>query len=366
MISFFISLFSLSIIIILHEAGHFLLARRFGVKVEEFGIGYPPRIFSFKKNGVVYSVNAIPFGGFVKIVEHNDPDSFSSKSLSKRTLILLAGVINNALMAFLLFSILFSVGMPTFALPKTYKQDVPSMITIMEIEKDSPAFSAGLESGDIILGIEHLDNSYEVKSIEDVQNRTKEFHGQEIQLIIKRGVDPLRQSGSETRTMEIGIIPRESPPEGKGYLGVILTDDGILKYSLLESPLQAIRFMGFITQETFTGLCRVFVNLFKHGNIEELTGPIGIMAITTRGFQWGWKYGLYILGLISYAFAIFNLLPIPAVDGGRILFLIIEKIRQQPIAQRTEIIVNNICFSLLIILLFVVTIKDINFFILNR
>ncbi len=356
MFYFLISLFSLSVIIILHEAGHFLLARRFGVKVEEFGLGYPPRIFSFKKNEVVYSINAIPFGGFVKIVEHNGPDSFSSKSLSKRSLILLAGVINNALIAFLLFTILFSVGMPTFALPKTYKQDVPSMITIREIEKDSPAFLAGLESGDIILGIEHLDNYYKVEGIEDVQNRTKEFHGQEIQLIIKRGVE----------TMEIGIIPRESPPEGKGYLGVILTDDGILKYSLFEAPWQAIRFMGFITQETFTGLGRVFVNLFKHGNIEELTGPVGIMAITTRGFQWGWKYGLYILGLISYAFAIFNLFPIPAVDGGRILFLMIEKIRRRPIAQRTEIIVNNICFSLLIVLLFIVTIKDINFFILNR
>jgi len=356
MVAFLISLFSLSIIIILHEVGHFLLARRFGVKVEEFGLGYPPRIFSFKKNDVVYSINAIPFGGFVKIVEHNGPGSFMSKSLGKRALILLGGVINNVLIAFLLFTILFSVGMPIFALPETYKQDVPSMITIREIEKDSPAFLAGLESGDIILGIEHLDNFYKVEGIEDVQNRTKEFHGQEIQLIIKRDME----------NIEIGIVPRESPPEGKGYLGVILTDDGILKYSLFEAPWQAVRFMGFVTQETFTGLGRVFGNLFKHGNIEELAGPVGIMAITTRGFQWGWKYGLYILGLISYAFAIFNLFPIPAVDGGRILFLMIEKIRRRPIAQRTEIIVNNICFSLLIILLFIVTIKDINFFILNR
>jgi len=356
MISFLISLFSLSIIILLHEIGHFLLARRFGVKVEEFGIGFPPRIFSFKKNEVIYSINAIPFGGFVKIVEHNGSDSFSSKSLGKRTLILLAGVVNNILIAFLLFTILFSVGMPTFALPKNYKQNIPSTVIIREIEKDSPAFLAGLESGDVILGIERLDHFYEMTSIEDVQDKTKEFQGKEIQLIIQR-------QGEST---EISIIPRKSPPEGKGYLGVVLTDDGVLKYSLFEAPWQSIRFMGVLTQETFTGLGRVFVNLFKHGNIEELTGPVGIMAITTRGFQWGWDYGLYILGLISYAFAIFNLFPIPAVDGGRILFLMIERIRRRPISQHTEILVNNICFSLLVILLFVVTIKDINFFILNK
>ena len=356
MIYFLISLFSLSIIIILHEAGHFLFARRFGVKVEEFGIGYPPRIFSFKKNEVIYSINAIPFGGFVKIVEHDGPNSFSSKSLGKRTIILLAGVVNNALIAFLLFTILFSIGMPTFALPEAYKQDIPSAVTIREIEKDSPASLAGLESGDVILGMERLDSFYETTSIGDVQDKTKEFQGKEIQLIIQR----------EGESIEIGIIPRESPPEGKGYLGVILTDDGVLKYSLFEAPWQSIRFMGMLTQETFTGLGRVFGNLFKHGNIEELTGPVGIMAITTRGFQWGWKYGLYILGLISYAFAIFNLFPIPAVDGGRILFLMIEKIRRKPISQRTEMLVNNICFYLLVILLFAVTIKDINFFILHR
>jgi len=356
MIYFLISLFSLSIIIILHEAGHFLFARRFGVKVEEFGIGYPPRIFSFKKNEVIYSINAIPFGGFVKIVEHDGPNSFSSKSLGKRTIILLAGVVNNALIAFLLFTILFSIGMPTFALPEAYKQDIPSAVTIREIEKDSPASLAGLESGDVILGMERLDSFYETTSIGDVQDKTKEFQGKEIQLIIQR----------EGESIEIGIIPRESPPEGKGYLGVILTDDGVLKYSLFKAPWQSIRFMGILTQETFTGLGRVFGNLFKHGNIEELTGPVGIMAITTRGFQWGWKYGLYILGLISYAFAIFNLFPIPAVDGGRILFLMIEKIRRKPISQRTEMLVNNICFYLLVILLFAVTIKDINFFILHR
>lgn len=355
MTAFLISFFSLSLIILLHEIGHFFLARRFGVKVEEFGLGYPPRIFSFKKNEVVYSINAIPFGGFVRILEHNGSNSFSAQSLSKRALILLAGVSNNILIAFLLFMVLFYIGMPTFALPETYKQNVPSMITIREIEKDSPASLAGLQSGDIILGIKHLDDYQAALSIEDVQNKMKEFRGQKIQLMIQR----------QGENIEIAITPRQYPPEGKGYLGVILSEEGVLRYSVFEAPVQTIRFIGLLTQQTFIGLVNVFVNLFKHGNIKELTGPIGIMAITTKGFQWGWNYGIYTLGIISYAFAVFNLFPIPAVDGGRILFLIIERVRQKPIAQRTEALINNICFSLLVILLFAVTIKDVNFFILN-
>jgi len=355
MLSFLVSFFSLSLIVLLHEMGHFFLARRFGIKVEEFGFGFPPRIFSFEKKGVVYSCNAIPFGGFVKILEHNGANSFSAQSLGKRTLILLAGVTNNLLIAFLLFTVLFSLGMPCLALPENYEQNISSAVIIKEIEKESPAFAAGLKPEDIILGINYLDNYHPVNSIEDVQNKVAGLKGKEIQLIIQR----------QGESMEITITPRESLPEGKGYLGVILSEDGVVKYSLFKAPGQSIRFMGFLTREMFIGLKRVFINLFIHGDIKELTGPIGTVAITTRGFQWGWNYGLYILGLISYAFAIFNLLPIPAVDGGRILFLIIEKVRQRPITQRTEALVNNISFSLLIILLFFVTIKDINFFILN-
>lgn len=356
MIAFLISFFSLSLIVLLHEIGHFFLARRFGIKIEEFGFGFPPRIFSFEKKGVIYSINAIPFGGFVKILEHNGANSFSAQSLGKRTLILLAGVTNNLLIAFLLFTVLFSLGMPCLALPENYKQDISSAVIIKGIEKESPAFVAGLKPEDIILGIRHSDDYHAMTSIEDVQNKVAGLQGKEIQLVIQR----------QGESMEITITPGESFPEGKGYLGVILSEDGVVKYSLLKAPGQSIRFMGFLSREMFIGLKRVFINLFIRGDIKELTGPIGIVAITFRGFQWGWNYGLYILGLISYAFAVFNLLPIPAVDGGRILFLIIEKVRQRPITQRTEALVNNISFSLLIILLFFVTIKDINFFVLNK
>lgn len=357
MLSFLISFFSLGLIVLLHEMGHFFLARRFGIKVEEFGFGFPPRIFSFEKKGVIYSCNAIPFGGFVKILEHNGANSFSAQSLGKRTLILLAGVTNNVLIAFLLFTVLFSLGMPCLALPENYEQNIPSAVIIKGIEKESPAFTAGLKPEDIILGIKYSEGGsyYAMTSIEGVQNKVAELKGKEIQLIIQR----------QGESMEITITPRESLPEGKGYLGVILSEDGVVKYSLFKAPGQSIRFMGFLTREMFIGLKRVFINLFIRGDIKELTGPIGTVAITSRGFQWGWNYGLYILGLISYAFAIFNLLPIPAVDGGRILFLIIEKVRQRPMTQRTEALVNNISFSLLIILLFFVTINDINFFILN-
>jgi len=356
MLSFLLSLISLSIIIFLHELGHFLIARKHKVAVEEFGLGYPPRVLSFKKNGVIYSLNAIPFGGFTKIVEYGAENSFAAQTLSKRMSILIAGVVANLIIAFLIFTILFNVGMPIFALPQSYQDKTVSNVVIREVAKDSPAFKAGLEAGDIILAIKHSDDYFLVNNIQDVQDKTAELEGQKVQLIIQR----------EGNQVELEIVLRQAAEAAKGYLGVVLAEEGFLKYSLLESPKQALLFLGVLTQEILKGLGRVFVNIFKYGKIEELTGPVGIVAIATQGFKWGWNYGFYILGLISFGFAVFNLLPIPAVDGGRILFLAIEKIRQRPIAQKTELLINNICFSLLLILLFVITIKDINLFILNN
>lgn len=356
MLYFLISLFGLGIIIFLHELGHFIMARRHNVAVEEFGIGYPPRLFSFKKNGIIYSINAIPFGGFTKIVEFGEKNSFASQSLGKRASILIAGVANNFVIAFLIFTILFTIGMPVFALPFSFQEKAVSRVVIQEVTEESPAFRAGIEVGDVILGIKYLDNYYPLNKIQDVQEKTAELEGEKIHLVIER-------QGNE---VEIEVALRQAAEAEKGYLGVVLTEEGSLKYPFLESLKQSFVLLGALLQETIIGLGKVFVGLFSGGGFEGLAGPVGIMAITTKGFQWGWNYGLYILGLISFAFGFFNLLPIPAADGGRILFLVIEKIRRRPIAQKTEVLINNICFSLLMILLFLVTIKDIKFFILPR
>lgn len=359
MIAFLISFFSLSIIILLHEAGHFLLARRFGVKVEEFGFGYPPRFFSIKKKGIIYSLNIIPFGGFLKILEDNGVHSFKVQSLSKRALILLAGVSTNLLLAFFIFTALFYFGMPTAVLPKTYKQNISVSVEIEKVEKNSPAFFANLQVGDIIKGIEYLDNYYQIESVQDVQNKTAELQGKDIILVIQRQGEKIKIPVS-LRTLS------EEEREKKGYLGVLLNEKGIVKYSLLKSPIKSIWFMGMITKEVLISIKGVFINIFKHANIKGLTGPIGVMVITTKGFESGLNYGIYTLGIISYAFGVFNLLPIPAIDGGRLFFLVIEKIRRRSIPKQIENLINNICFSLLIILLFLVTIQDFNFFILNK
>ena len=356
MLAFIISLLSLGIIIFFHELGHFLMARKNNVGVEEFGIGYPPKVFSFKKNNVTYSLNAIPFGGFTKIKEYGTEDSFAAQSIGKRASILIAGVIANLIIAFLIFMILFNVGMPIFALPESYQDKAVSYVAIKEVVKDSPAFKAGLEKGDIIKTIKYLNESFVVNNVQDVQDKTAELEGKKVQLVIER----------KDSQVELEVALRESAEAEKGYLGVILAEEGYLKYSFLESIKETIIFLGVLFQEIFKGLGRIFVSLFKHGKLEELTGPVGIVAITTQGFKWGWNYGFYILGLISFGFAVFNLLPIPAVDGGRILFLIIEKIRKRPITQKTELLINNVFFILLVVLLFIITIKDINLFILKN
>ena len=268
MITLLLAICALSLLMILHEFGHFLLAKLFNVKVEEFSIGLPPKIFSFKRDEVTYSLNAIPFGAFVKINEgenNQDKRSFVNQATSKKIAIFLGGVGMNFIIAFLVFTLLFTIGFPKSLLPSNYL---------------------------------------------------------------------ISSSISST----------------------------IIKYPLNQSFLETGRFLNFVLVESLKGLKIAFGKIFTHFDVSDLLGPVGLVAITSRSFEYGWRYGVYILGLISYALAIFNLLPIPALDGGRLLFLFLGRIFKKPISQKTEALIDNITFALLICLAVLVTIKDIRFF----
>jgi len=348
MLAFIISLLALSLLLIFHEMGHFFFARRYGVNVSEFGFGFPPRLFGWRKNGVIYSVNAIPFGAFVKIdegkKENPTPGSFAAQSLGHKNMILLGGVLANFIIAFLILSLLFTVGIPASFLPAGFASSVSSHLTIMEVEKNMPAASY-LQKNDTVLSVSSGDNSYSSPDIEEFQSLTQSSQGEVINLVIER----------DQREKMIALRAQADPQTGKYMLGVNLVDKALVSYPALKAPGQAIRYMAV----TLKGIGKIFKN------IKSISGPVGVMVITMRGFEFGWRYWLFIIGIISYNLVLINLLPFPALDGGRMLFLSGERLIKKQIPSRVEELINSIGFILLIMLLIVITFKDINVFFLK-
>lgn len=348
----------LGLLIFSHEFGHFISAKKAGMKVEEFGFGFPPRIFSVKKGETVYSLNLIPIGGFVKILGEQRPKNkksmrdkraFYAKPIWQRVIVIAMGVIMNLLLAVVLLSIVHGLGIPTVI----ERDSLPAkniQIQIMEVVKDSPADRAGIKIGDSIAELKIKSQKFKITEVEDVQKLVARYVGEEIILIIQRG----------NETLEKTLIPRISPPEGEGPLGIALAKTGIVRY-----PWHAAIWRGLKT----TGqLIVTFISLFYHllktliikgVLIGELAGPIGIAVLTSQMTKLGLVYILQFTAIISINLAIINAIPFPALDGGRILFLAIEKIRRKPVSAKIENLVNNIGFALLIVLMILVTFRDI-------
>lgn len=346
-ITFFIVLSSL---VLVHEMGHFFTARKMGVKVEEFGMGLPPRIFGFRKEdgNTIYSLNWIPFGGFVKIKGENgenkeETDSFTSKKIWQRALILSSGVIMNLVFAVVLFSIGFLIGLPsaTDGLPK-YAKIRNEKIIIVETVPEYPAQQAGLKLGDFLLSID----GKEFKEITDIQNYIS--NRERINVVVKRGDQEINKK----------IVTHQNE-DGKRIIGVALTKSGIITlpwYLALWGGLKAT--FNLIIQ-IISVLYYLLKNLFFHGAlIQDVTGPIGVAVMTNTMVQMGFVYVLQFAALISINLAIINFLPFPALDGGRVFFLLIEKIKGSPINQKLEAASNNVGFILLILLMLLVTYRD--------
>ena len=330
MLSIFFVIIGLSVLILVHEWGHFLVARWFGLLIEEFGIGFPPRLFSKKSKGTIFSINAVPLGGFVKIygensglggnIEHPEK-SFAYQTAWKRALIVIAGVAMNFLLGWLIISVVFFVGSR-------------SLVLVDLVQDSSPAATAGFQTGDQILG---FDNSEKLVSYIE-QNR-----GKEISLKINR-------SGEE---LTFKAMPRIFTEAGQGALGLGLRDAGIPRHGLFESIVQ-----GFIASVSI--VVAVVLGLYQAiFSPQQVLGPVGIFDAAVDTGRLGIIYLAQFVALISLNLVVLNLLPIPALDGGRLLFIIIEKIRGKRFLKETEIKANTIGFGFLIALIVLVTIKDI-------
>jgi|YelNatPaOPRAMG01_1025707.scaffolds.fasta_scaffold03731_13 regulator of sigma E protease len=341
--------FSLIFLIILHELGHFFFAKIFKVKVEEFGIFLPPPLFKKKIGETVYSLNLIPFGAFVKIFgeteRKKEQGSFSNLPLSKRALVIIGGCLSFWILAMIFYFIVLQMGVPVAV--EDEKEILNPSVKIIQVQKNSPAFYVNLKSGDEILEI----NNEKIEKASQVQKIVREKAGEIIRIKIKRGKE----------IFEVSVVPRKNFPEGEGPLGISMIKVGIEKYSFLSALLKTPSLTFENSWAIVKGYFEFAKKIFHREKIPETTlmGPIGITQLMWQISQMGFNHYLNFLALLCLYLAIFNLLPIPALDGGKLLFLGIEAIRKKPVDEKTEEAITGFFFVLLILIAIFVTVGDI-------
>jgi regulator of sigma E protease len=403
----------LSVLVFVHELGHFWVSRKMGVKVEEFGFGLPPRLcgwrcyigqekqvveqeeeMEIRENAegemtvheeitevgilkpvkkwkffwgekvpddeegwiaaeTIYSLNWLPLGGFCKIKGENgegetDSDSFVSKAIWKRICIISAGVIMNVVLAAFLFSIGYMIGLPQSVEDPGNKAIVTDKkIQIIQVMPDTPAAVAGLKAGDVIASIDGQNFTRDA----DLQDYVNVHVGQELDYKISR----------DNKELDFKIKPVDN--NGKGQVGVAIINTGLVRYPwylALWKGLETSVVLLWAIVVAFYGLIKgIFMG---HGVSADVAGPVGIATMTGQYARMGFVYLLQFVGLLSLNLAVINFLPLPALDGGRIIFLLIEKIKGSPVKREVEGAIHNIGFMALILLILVITVKDLSRF----
>lgn len=356
-----IAFFSIIALLIIHEFGHFIMAKRFGIEVKEFGVGLPPRLFGKKIGGTVYSLNLLPFGAFVKIPSIEGRDEKNNKEnyqklenipVWQRTLIILAGVVSFWLVAIILLSIVFSIGTFQAISDEEPGPLINPRVQIVAVAPGSPAEEVGIKIGDTIKELRIADYGLEVNRVKEVQEFAEKYKGEKIVLVVERSKE----------IFEISLTPRVFPPEGEGAMGVSLVRTAEKSYPFFQAFIKGIEMTISLTGAIVIGLAEVLLSLIQGKGLPpgvQFMGPIGIGSLVAQAVRVGASYFLNFIAIIAIYFAVFNLLPIPALDGGRLLFLGIEKIKGSPINQKIEENITAGFFVLLIALMVLVTIKDI-------
>lgn len=354
-ITILIFILILGVLVFSHEFGHFILAKRAGIRVDEFGFGLPPRLFGIKRGETLYSLNLLPFGGFVKIYGEEgegkeDSNSFSSKSVSVRAKIIAAGVIMNIIFAFFIFSLGHAIGLPT-EISDDFSGNVKNpKIQITQIVKNSPAESSGLKIGDEILGLRINGNSFLISKTGDLQNLVLQHKGKELIIAIKRG----------SEKMDKNLVPRQTYPSSEGPMGIGMVKTGIISYPWYIAPIKGFETTFIALWGIISAFFFVIKGLVISGKVGmDVAGPIGIAVLTSQALKLGFIYILQLTAFLSLNLALINIIPFPALDGGRLLFLAIEKIRGKRVPSSVEKLVHGIGFALLILLIVVVTFRDV-------
>ncbi|MBI5733531.1 MAG: RIP metalloprotease RseP [Candidatus Kerfeldbacteria bacterium] len=341
----------LLVLVLAHELGHFLAARSLGVTVEEFAFGFPPRLWGTKRGQTTYSINWLPLGGFVKlkgeqVIQRHEPDSFSAQPPWRRAVILVAGVTMNVILCFVLITGGLMVGLPTMLDASQLTQARDVKIQIVNVLPGAPADKAGLKLGD---EVKELDGR-RFTVLSEMQNYIAAQGGKTMDITLLRGKEVVKTSG----------VPQVlSESAGRAALGVNLVQTGIIAYPWYESIWRG----GVATYNLAIDIGRGFGQLFKNLIInrqvpKDVAGPVGIAVMTGQVAELGWIYVLQFAALLSLNLAFINLFPFPALDGGRLLFVIIEKLRGKPNNEKVEGLVHNVGFAILMLLVVLITYQD--------
>ncbi len=348
----------LSILVLIHEAGHFFTAKKFGIKVEEFGFGFPPKLFGKKYGETEYTINALPIGGFVKLYGEDEAGAgrvdlsgkkhevkgdikraFYARPAWQRFLVVVAGVVMNFLLAVVILTYLYAVpGVPTPG----------ETVIVTNIMKGSPAEKAHVQVGDIISGVDQLP----VHSTSELVSYVKAHAGRSVTLHVTT------PNGQKS---DISVTPRSVTPKNQGALGVEIAVKLVMKrYPWYQAPFVGVKETLIQSWQILAGIGQVIAQVVTTGSVPAgVAGPVGLARITGDVVRSGFDATLALLAALSLNLAILNILPIPALDGGRFFFILIEMITRKKVNQKFETYAHTIGMALLLGLIILITIHDV-------
>lgn len=355
----------LGALVFVHELGHFLAAKKLGVRVDEFAIGFPPKLFGKKYGETRYVINLLPIGGYVKIFGE-DPDdesttgpdsarSFVHKPWWAQSIILLAGIFGNIIFAWVLFSIGFMVGMPTAVAPEERDTVQNAHVELISVMPDAPASKAGLKAGDEITEIDAngVVVTGDALTPESAAAVISKSGGSTVAITYIRG-DAMSKVSIEP---VVGLVPDDPT---RPAAGIVMALAGTMRYGFLPAIQQGFFMTIDKTVDVVVGLVTFFKSAFTlTANFSEVTGPIGIAGLVGDASRLGFIYLITFTAFISLNLAVINVLPFPALDGGRLLFVIIEAIRRKPISPKVANTANAAGLIILLSLMALVTVHDV-------
>ncbi|MES2213213.1 MAG: site-2 protease family protein [Patescibacteria group bacterium] len=358
-----IFIISLAILILVHEFGHFIVAKKSGIRVDEFGLGFPPKLWSKRVGETLYTLNAIPFGGFVKIFgedPHSGDITPENKSRSMfykpkwvQALVLVAGVTFNIIFAWLLISLGFMIGLPSPVEHSGFGQVRDAHVVVTSVLPKSPAEIAGLRTGDTIVFVAAGTQSLQDETLtpEKISNLVKDSTDSNIDILYRRG---------DTQPVVATVEPNTTVVSGRRAIGISMENIGTLKLSVPLALVEGAHTTALLIKNTVTGLAGFLWSIVTFtSDFSQVSGPIGIAGVVGQAKTLGFVYLLSLIALISVNLAVINLVPFPALDGGRLFMILIEVIIRRPINPKIVQWVNAVGFVLLIILMVIISGHDI-------